>query len=626
MATGTAAASDSSASFVFDSAMFVPVANEDSPGTPPTQPTSGSLSTHQLTASLRAQEWVAYNRVELSSGSLQDLVRMIDAAPLAPAELQVARMLRGNNLFPLTYIEGVGEKRLLIAVSVEDNNGTARLADNIRWALEEPLGFLFDRQNLRDKLALVVLTQKDFEQIATQDMISRPEARRHFLHEYDSAAMGREIGEKIFHQAIKLGASDIHIEPTFRVDPFSTTGGMASGYEIRFRVDGVLIDGGHWMAPAQGISLVTYIKQKSNMDIANHLTSQDGQTQFSAEDITQHPYLRGYSARVSTIPTTLGETAVLRLHEAPKLNEFTVTSLKLPPRVERPILDILSTPDGILIVTGPTGSGKSRSLYTMLLHVRDGSKKIITIEDPVEIPIPGITQVQVSSHGGGMDFKSILRATLRQDPNILLIGEIRDFETADTAMNASNTGHLVFATLHTNSSILSLPRLRDIGMKPAHIIESIKGVLAQRLVRVCCPSCVMSYEGRDELNEMLRLADKDKFRETIELFKPNPIKQASCEECHGIGYKGRHLAVEFWEPTEKEKAIIYGNDNFSTREIYESSRSSQDFRPLAVDGIRLALEGITSLHEVYANIAIPRQIFEYRGIVHKQIKEFLRGR
>ena len=381
----------------------------------------------------------------------------------------------------------------------------------------------------------------------------------------DEASVGRLVS-LIISEAHKMRASDIHLEP------------MEKDYRVRYRIDGVL----HKMeSPPKFLqaSLTSRLKIMARMDITEKRIPQDGRIQITVGD-------KDLDLRVSDIPTTHGESIVMRILDKasiqldiPKLGFF-ADELELVQR-------IINYPDGIFLVTGPTGSGKTTSLYAFLNSINTVARKIITVEDPVEYLLPGINQVQVD-RSVDMTFAAALRAMLRQAPNIIMVGEIRDVETAEIAINAALTGHLVFSTLHTNDAPGAVTRLIDMGVQPFLVASSLRAVMAQRLLRRVCKYCMEEHVPTPMEARLLGLPDD--YVKTHKFYKGR-----GCERCGRTGYKGRIGIYEIFTITPDIAALIFNNKPTST--IREAARRN-GMRSLRDDAIRKAESGISTLEEV----------------------------
>ncbi len=364
-------------------------------------------------------------------------------------------------------------------------------------------------------------------------------------------------------EAIKINASDIHIEP------------FESRMRVRFRVDGMLRE---ILQPPGNIAplIISRIKVMAKLDIAEKRLPQDGRISLRVAG-------RAVDVRVSTLPSGHGERVVMRLLDK-QAGRLTLENLGMAKDVQTKFNTLLHKPDGIILVTGPTGSGKTTTLYAGLARINVKSRNILTVEDPIEYYIDGIGQTQVNAKVG-MSFARGLRSILRQDPDIVMVGEIRDLETATIAVQASLTGHLVLSTLHTNSAIGAITRLRDMGVEPFLLASSLIGVMAQRLVRKLCPACKKPHTTTESEREWLNLPEGD---------APTIYSASSCGECNHLGYAGRTGVYEFVPVDDKLQDMIHDGEGEHAMEQYARTYAST----LRQDGRRLILEGVTSLEEV----------------------------
>lgn len=370
----------------------------------------------------------------------------------------------------------------------------------------------------------------------------------------------------VLQQAIKDKASDVHFEP------------FEDQFRIRYRIDGALYE----MAPPPrnlAVPVTSRVKVLSNMNISETRIPQDGRIKMTIAG-------RPVDLRVSTLPTQFGESVVLRVLDKSVVN-LDLEALSLPDDILQTIRDLVDRPNGIFIVTGPTGSGKTTTLYSALREVNSVETKILTAEDPVEYEIDGIMQVAVN-HKVGLDFSRALRAFLRQDPDKIMVGEIRDLETAQIAVQASLTGHVVLSTLHTNDAPGAVTRLIDMGLEPFLISASLEAILAQRLVRRICPSCRTAYEPGHELIEMLdvdplEIADKDFFYGD------------GCPDCSNTGYRGRVGLFEMIVVSDAIRELI--NNRAPTLTIKQKALE-QGMRSLRDDGLRAIFDGNSTIEEV----------------------------
>ncbi|MEP4147354.1 MAG: type II secretion system ATPase GspE [Halioglobus sp.] len=367
----------------------------------------------------------------------------------------------------------------------------------------------------------------------------------------------------ILSQAVREEASDVHIE-TFE-DRLS----------VRYRIDGVLAE---VLSPKRALAplLVSRLKVMAKLDIAEKRVPQDGRISVR---IAGH----AVDIRMSTIPSAHGERVVLRLLDT-AAGQLKLEQLNMNEQVLEAYRRHLHSPHGIILVTGPTGSGKTTTLYAGLSHINESTRNIMTIEDPVEYMLPGVGQTQVNSKVD-MTFARGLRAILRQDPDVVMVGEIRDLETGEIAVQASLTGHLVLSTLHTNTAIGAITRLKDMGIEPFLVSSSLLAVMSQRLVRLLCRECREGAPATDAEREVLALDAK----EEAQLFRPR-----GCDKCNYTGYRGRTGIYEMIEVDDKLRGMIY--DNASEQEMLAHARL--EYPSMQTDGRRRILTGETSLAEV----------------------------
>lgn len=370
--------------------------------------------------------------------------------------------------------------------------------------------------------------------------------------------------KEMIEQAVRQRASDIHIEP------------MERQVRIRYRIDGSLYEKATY-SPKLLPAISARIKIIGGMDISEKRKPQDGR-------ITQVVDRQEFDIRVSVLPTVYGEKIVMRLTSKNALTREK-SQLGFKPVELKQFDHILQNPHGILLVTGPTGSGKSTTLYTALSELNREDVNIITVEDPVEANIDGINQVHVNPKAD-LTFASALRSILRQDPDIIMIGEIRDTETAAIAVQASITGHLVVSTLHTNSAAGTVTRLEDMGIEPYLIADSVIGIIAQRLVRRLCPNCKKAKQADAEEKELLNVP----ANEEVTIYEP-----CGCEKCDHTGFKGRIGVYEILEMTPKLKTII--SKNGGAEEIKEQALK-EGMRTLRMSATEYVLDGTTSVNEM----------------------------
>ena len=374
-----------------------------------------------------------------------------------------------------------------------------------------------------------------------------------------------KLVNSLLHTAVKERASDVHLEPFER------------DVRVRFRIDDVLYEPTKPLPKSIQASLVSRVKIMGHLNIAEKRLPQDGRIRLKIAGAD-------YDVRLSTLPVTYGERVVMRL--LPRTQDLTdLERLGFDADQLESMERLISRPNGIVLVTGPTGSGKTTTLYGSLARINTTDKNIVTIEDPVEIQLPGIGQIEVNSKVG-LSFASGLRSVLRQDPNVILVGEIRDLETAEIAIQASLTGHLVFSTLHTNDAASAITRLVDMGVEPFLVGSSLVAVLAQRLVRLLCTECKSPHEATAEELREIGIDDSS----NVEIFGPE-----GCPACNYTGYHGRLGIFELMHVDDEIRALV--SQNIDSKTI-RNTAMRKGMHTLRSDGARKVLAGRTSVSEV----------------------------
>jgi type IV pilus assembly protein PilB len=367
-------------------------------------------------------------------------------------------------------------------------------------------------------------------------------------------------------QAVKDEASDIHFEP------------FEDEFKIRYRIDGALYE----MAPPPiqlALPIISRIKVVANLNIAERRVPQDGRIKITVAG-------RQVDLRVSTLPTQFGESVVLRVLDR-SVVQLDIEKLGMPKDVSASVQDVISRPNGIFIVTGPTGSGKTTTLYSCLRILNEVDRKLLTAEDPVEYEIEGIMQVSINPHIG-LTFAKTLRSFLRQDPDTIMVGEIRDLETAQISIQASLTGHLVLSTLHTNDAAGAITRLVDMGVEPFLIASSLEAVLAQRLVRIICNDCRTAFDPNESLIGQLDLQLKDVGDKEFFYGK-------GCQHCNETGYRGRMGIYEMLRMSEPLRDLVTER---APALVIRQKALEDGMRTLRDDGLRAIYNGETSIEEV----------------------------
>jgi len=370
----------------------------------------------------------------------------------------------------------------------------------------------------------------------------------------------------VLYQAVNDRASDIHFEP------------FEKEFKIRYRVDGALYE---MRPPAKRLAMpiISRVKVMSNLNIAERRLPQDGRIQLTIAG-------RQIDLRVSTLPTQFGESVVLRVLDRSVVS-LDLENLGLPTDVYDAIIQDIDRPNGIIVVTGPTGSGKTTTLYSCLRRINKVENKLLTAEEPVEYDIEGIIQVPINEAADNT-FHNVLRAFLRQDPDVMMVGEIRDLDTAQISVQAALTGHMVFSTLHTNDAAGAVTRLIDMDVEPYLISSTLTAILGQRLVRTICTHCKTAYEPDDDLLESLGLTRED--------VAGRPFYYGTgCQHCNDTGYHGRKGIYEYLRVTDTVRQLI---DERKPTLIIREQAIREGMRPLREDGIRSVLDGYTTAEEV----------------------------
>lgn len=486
----------------------------------------------------------------------------------------------------LLHLVPAGMARLhgVIPISASGNILTVALVNPLETQALEDLRFTLNREMHqvvapKRQVEELIATHYGSEETSMEDVLEQlKEAELTHIEseeeEFNAAAAAAEANaapiiryvDLILDRAAQAQASDIHFEP-FEKD-----------FKIRYRVDGALYE----MEPPPrhlALPVISRIKVMANLNIAERRIPQDGRIQRQIGGKT-------VDLRVSTLPTQFGESVVLRVLDRSAV-QLDLETLQMPKEIYEFILQVIEKPNGIFIVTGPTGSGKTTTLYACLNKINTIDSKLLTAEDPVEYEIDGIMQVPVNE-AVGLTFAKVLRAFLRQDPDRIMIGETRDLETAQIAIQASLTGHLVFTTLHTNDSTGAVSRLVDMGVEPFMISASLEGVLAQRLVRRICTKCKTAYEPDEKVLSQLGLTPFDIGDKTFYFGK-------GCPDCNNTGYRGRKGLYELLKVSDPIRALI--NDK-APNVVIRQKAMELGMSTLRADGLRCIFEGITTIEEV----------------------------
>lgn len=510
---------------------------------------------------------VGANYVDLSDFELEAGLR--DKIPVGLARLHRA--------LPVAEIDGT------LYVALSDPLDAERVSE-LRFALSQPLQISVSPVERIE--ALITQYYESVDYAAEGFSALTQKELREKLSELSSKASGEltdeeraqyvtQIIDNLIDIGIKAKASDIHFEP------FETF------MDVRMRVDGTLrslltkTDRKAYSSIAR--ELISRVKIIANLNIAESRLPQDGRIQRS---VVRNGKPFGIDLRVSTLPTQFGESVVLRILDRSAV-QLDLDKLGVPDRVKKTLRELIQLPNGIIIVTGPTGSGKTTTLYACLREINEPNAKLLTAEDPVEYDIDGIMQVPVNE-GIGLDFARCLRAFLRQDPDRILVGETRDLETAQIAIQASLTGHLVFTSLHTNDSTGAITRLIDMGVEPFLISASLELVVAQRLVRRICPKCIQPYEPTEDELLLLGLSPH-------EVGDKKFYKGHGCDDCNETGYKGRKGIFETLRIGDTLREMI---NQRAPGVVLRQKAIELGMRTLREEGLQAIFDGETSVEEI----------------------------
>jgi len=440
------------------------------------------------------------------------------------------------------------------------------------------------------KSRLIIVNNEDF--LTLKGIAYDSTARMEYLGGIDPDAAAEKVRDKTLSRAIEERVSDIHIEP------------YADEYRIRGRIDGDL-EPFYTIKRATGEALINKLWRESSSNEEDPRRPADAQVIFSAKDIERNPLLDGYSLRLSKVPVTTeeGRTApklVMRLLTQKTEHGLDLELLGLPDSSLAKIREVARSPFGIFIVTGPTGSGKSTTLYSMLRGLNDDKRNLLTVEDPVEVKLRGANQMQVN-HKIDFKFPEAMRAALRQDPDIMLVGEIRDEESARIAMQAAKTGHFVLSTLHTNNALEAISRLRDWNLDAADIGTGLRGLMAQRLVKTLCDSCSETADGREDLKKHLPDGINEEtyavlFDQPLEVKQPSD-SSSSCKDCRGTGYMGRTVVPEVIVMNDEIRSLIA--NRVTSFDQLEEAALRAGYVPMGIQALEYLRAGKTSVDEVF---------------------------
>ena len=466
----------------------------------------------------------------------------------------------------------IAHKYSIVPVMSDEYSITVALSDPMAYDAIDSLRYVLHDRDVQAVIApraeVAAAMAKLYQDDAPTEVSTREDGDISGLEQEDASgddAPVIKLATMLITTAIKMKASDIHIEP------------MEKEFRVRYRIDGALrkMD-----SPPKRLqsAIISRLKIMSKMKISEKRIPQDGRIQISVNG-------KDLDLRVSSVPTNHGESIVMRILDKSNLS-LGLPQLGFLTDDQATFERLIKLPDGVVLVTGPTGSGKTTTLYACLGQINKPDKKLITVEDPVEYQMSGINQVQVNKDVG-LDFSAALRSILRQAPNIVMIGEIRDEETADIAMEAALTGHLVFSTLHTNDAPSAVTRLLDIGVKPFLVASALRAAMAQRLVRAICEKCKEEYQPSERELKML-----GNFSKTM----PDHLYHgAGCDRCGKTGYKGRKGIFEIFKVDDTVQRLIFDH---APATILRQRARELGMRTLREDGMLKVASGMTSLQEV----------------------------
>ncbi len=467
------------------------------------------------------------------------------------------------------------ETGLKLSVAISSENNILNAIENFYGSAEATWDVLKELPSYDEVEFIKEKVEEDTQHVSLQSMYKNSEAPPII-----------RLVTMVIADAVKCNASDIHIEPREKY------------VQVRYRIDGALKNIQSYPKQIQD-AVISRIKIISNLDITNKRFPQDGRSALRLEN-------KSVDLRISTLPSVYGEKVVIRLLD-PTTGLIPLSQLGIAENVLNPLMEIFTQPQGMLLVTGPTGSGKTTTLYSILQQVKDETKNIITLEDPVEYKLAEITQVGIND-SIGFTFANALRSVLRQDPDIVMVGEIRDLDTAEIGARAALTGHLVLSTLHTNDTVSTISRLIDIGLEPFLVTSAVSGVIAQRLIRKICPNCKIRIPPPEEAAK----------------FNLPPVKEfyrgSGCNKCNNTGYKGRVGIYELLRMNTKLKRLI--SKDYTEDELWECVMESGT-RTMFEDAWSKIQEGITTFEEVISKIPYLEILSKRRGsAVNQVIKAF----
>ena len=481
--------------------------------------------------------------------------------------------------------ESVARENVAIPLAESDGTLTVIVSDPMDYDTFDKLRFILNRQieiALAPREAILEAINRHYGQTVGESADSMLQEFTDTAIDFTETMQEAEAGEEevdessapvvrlvqlIITEAVQLRASDIHIEP------------FEDRIRVRYRIDGVLVERDSPPKRLLG-AILSRVKILSKLDIAERRRTQDGRIKVTVGE-------KDLDLRVSVIPTSHGQSVVMRILDKDSI-KVGLRQLGFSEGDYQKVKNLIQRPNGIILVTGPTGSGKTTSLYAALNELNTPDRKIITAEDPVEYYLPGVNQVEIR-HDIGLDFARVIRAMLRQAPNVILVGEMRDLETAQMGIQASLTGHLVFSTLHTNDAPSAITRLIDMGVQSYLVASSIVAIMAQRLVRVVCQKCKQPYTPSEALLEAAGITPEMAANATF-------LKGRGCGNCQGAGFRGRLGIFELMLMSPKIRELAF---NSAPTDQIRRTAINEGMKTLYWDGIDKVLRGVTTLEEVF---------------------------
>lgn len=528
--------------------------------------------------------------------SVMDLFQLVNETPITEKDLtELARGLSTSGVLPFAASDSSGGCYVAIR---GDQKMRTKGGLTLAFELEESLIGLIPGLQRQD-LHCVVIAAEEFQTLSV--FVTDEERRATLLQEANVSEEARDHFYRVLADASGRGVSDIHIEP------------YGKEYRIRFREKGVLWVYDAELSRTDASSFVGVLRSDASAGIVSPHVPEDLSIRITDEQGKKYPTLKGCNLRISMVPTARDgapRDVVLRLHSQ-EAKAAALQELGLGAKVTTEIRNLIRARRGIILVTGPTGSGKTSSLYAVLQEMMNDTLKFYTIEDPAEVIIDGLTQTKINDKHGGT-FARMLRSGLRQDPDVMLIGEIRDGETAETAIRAAVTGHLVLSTLHTNDAVGAVTRLLDYpDVSPANLAEALRAVMAQRLIPRCCKRCSEVVNAREDMNNILGLDKSAQIDFDIKVYRRPAQANPDCPECKGSGIIGRKPIAELWILSRQERELIRRQKLDLDSDEVRRMALKRGMVPLWRSGLTAAMGGTVSFDD-FISVIMPEELADNR--------------